>query len=75
MLNVIHALFALFFIGIILGLTITVFWFCYAMLVNFYKIYIKKPEVNKTCHHASAHYTENHPDKVWTCNDCGESVN
>ena len=75
MMEIIRYLFLILCIGLILGFIITVAWFCYAMALNFWKIYGRKPIENKTCCHSSAHYTENHPDKVWTCNDCGESVN
>lgn len=27
----------------------------------------------KNCAHKRYRYTESHPDKVWTCNDCGEN--
>ena len=65
---IIKALFALFCIGIILGCVISVAWFCYAMIVNFYKIYIKKIPAKKRCFHASATFK----DEYWQCDDCGE---
>jgi rubrerythrin len=27
----------------------------------------------ENCEHKRYRYTESHPDKVWTCNDCGEN--
>lgn len=66
--TIIHVLFTLFLLGIILGFVITVFWFCYAMLVNFYKIYLKQPK--KDCQHTNTTYHDGLYD-FWKCNDCG----
>ena len=49
-------------------------WFVIGMSICFYKIYFKnkvktKPE---NCQHASSCYTDQHPDKPWTCHECGE---
>lgn len=73
MITFLKAVFAVFCISIVIGMIVCVLWFIGAMVVNFWKIYIKKKPI-KNCQHPNTVYTENHPDKVWTCCDCGESV-
>lgn len=59
-----------------------VLWFLFAMI----RIWVlmnetrgmNAKEVEKweqeNCSHENSIYTESHPDKVWTCSDCGKSV-
>jgi hypothetical protein len=63
-------------IGVSVCSILMVLWFVIAMLINFWKIYVRGPKVkidSKECSHPSSSYTDNHPDHVWTCNDCGKS--
>jgi len=50
--------------------SICIVWFCWAMLENFWKIFIKK-KPSKKCFHASTSYHAD-PYNFWKCNDCGE---
>ena len=73
MMTIINGLFALFCIGMLAGCVLCVVWFLWAMMVNFYKIYIKKPK-KVACNHPSFHYTEIDPLKPWTCSVCKINV-
>lgn len=70
--NIVDFLFLVLCAGLIVGFIITVAWFCFAMVVNFWKIYGKKlkQEVLE-CDHSNIIYDEGHSDKVWKCTGCG----
>lgn len=35
---------------------------------------VKKLNEQENCIHDNLQYTESHPEKVWTCNDCGKII-
>ena len=47
MIQIIRVLFLILSMGVILGFIITVAWFCYAIIMNFYKIYLKKMSIEE----------------------------
>jgi len=63
-----YLLWAISVAALLVGL-ICLFWFCYALVVTFWKINIKKKPIQK-CYHSSMNYNSelNH----WKCNDCDE---
>lgn len=83
---IVEILFVVMAAGVLGCCVFFVFWFLILMVYNFVKIYIitnetrgmtvkeLRREEKKRCGHANKRYTENHPDLVWTCNDCGEMV-
>ncbi|MNF97572.1 hypothetical protein D3C84_804060 [compost metagenome] len=66
-------LFTVVLIGVSVCVIGMVLWFVIGMGIAFWKVYVRGPEggiVPKKCKHASSSYTDSHPDKPWTCNDC-----
>lgn len=57
-------------VAVSVGVFVSVFYFCVVCAKN----YIKRLEQEKraNCSHKNYRYTESHPEKVWTCNECGE---
>lgn len=73
MVMIIKGLVLLFLIGILASCVVCVVWFLWALMVNFYKVYLKSSKVNQDqCNHPSSHYTDTHPDLCWTCHACGK---
>lgn len=67
--TIIKALLFLFCIGLLLGCVISLWWMLYAVVVNFYKIYLKK-KPKKQCWHTSTTYHDGLYN-FWKCDDCG----
>jgi Na+/phosphate symporter len=70
--SIVHLLFNLLSAAIIVCFLIVIVWFCAAMIVNFYKIYIKKKA--KKCLHPDMTYNES-PYNFWKCGSCGATFN
>lgn len=73
MMMIIKGLLLLFFIGFLSSCVVCVIWFLWALMINFWKVYLKSSKVSKVqCSHPSSRYTDTHPDLVWTCTECGK---
>jgi len=56
----------------VLGVVGVFLWFFFAMLLNFYKIYIKKIPAKKQCRHHHATFQDGLYG-FWKCDECGEN--
>lgn len=60
-----------------LAVSIVVLWFTIGLCVCFYKIFLKKEKYKydkNNCSHDDLRYTDSHPDKPFTCHDCGKLI-
>lgn len=56
-----------FMIGVLIGGFVCFIYFSWLFVKTMAEI-----DSSDYCEHSNYRYTEDHPDKVWTCNKCGE---